>query len=311
MSFSQQRILRSPTGADLNLYVRQADSPARAVVQINHGLAEHAARYDRFADFLAGRGYHVYAHDHRGHGATRAPDAPLGRFGDVDGAAKVIADVAAVHDLIGREHAGLPVILFGHSMGASVALNFLLSHSTGVHAAAIWNGNFSAGLLGQLALGILAWEKFRLGSDVPSRMLPKLTFQAWGKAVPNHRTLFDWLSRDQAEVDKYIADPLCGWDASISMWRDVVGMALNGGKDSRFAAVRRDLAVSIVGGEKDPASDYGKAVDHLANRMRAMGFSNLVSKVYAQTRHESLNEVNRDIIMEDFAVWADSVLKQP
>ncbi|RUW43474.1 alpha/beta hydrolase, partial [Mesorhizobium sp. M8A.F.Ca.ET.021.01.1.1] len=229
MPFSQQRVVRSSTGADLNLFVRQADSPARAVVQINHGLAEHAARYDRFADFLAARGFHVYVHDHRGHGATKAPDAPLGRFADTDGPAKVIADTDAIHDLIAGEQPDLPVILFGHSMGASVALNYLLRHSRRIHAAAIWNGNFSQGLLGQVALGILAWERMRLGSDVPSRLLPKLTFQAWGKAVPNHRTLFDWLSRDEAEVAKYIADPLCGWDASISMWRDVVAMAPNGG----------------------------------------------------------------------------------
>ncbi|MBZ9741635.1 MULTISPECIES: alpha/beta fold hydrolase [unclassified Mesorhizobium] len=309
MPFSQQRVVRSPTGADLNLFVRQADSPTRAVVQINHGLAEHAARYDRFAAFLAARGFHVYVHDHRGHGATKAPDAPLGRFADKDGPAKVIADVDALHDLIAREQPDLPVILFGHSMGASVALNYLLSHSGRVHAAAIWNGNFSQGLLGQMALGVLAWERMRLGSDVPSRLLPKLTFQAWGKAVPNHRTLFDWLSRDEAEVAKYIADPLCGWDASISMWRDVVAMALNGGKDAGFATVRRDLPVAIVGGEKDPASDYGKGIAHLANRMRKMGFSNLVSTVYAETRHESLNEVNRDTIMGDFAAWADNVLK--
>ncbi|TGT90307.1 MULTISPECIES: alpha/beta hydrolase [unclassified Mesorhizobium] len=309
MPFSQQRVVRSSTGADLNLFVRQADSPARAVVQVNHGLAEHAARYDRFADFLAARGFHVYVHDHRGHGATKAPDAPLGRFADTDGPAKVIADTDAIHDLIAGEQPDLPVILFGHSMGASVALNYLLRHSRRIHAAAIWNGNFSQGLLGQVALGILAWERMRLGSDVPSRLLPKLTFQAWGKAVPNHRTLFDWLSRDEAEVAKYIADPLCGWDASISMWRDVVAMALNGGKDAGFAAVRRDIPVAIVGGEKDPASDYGKGITHLANRMRKMGFSNLVSKVYADTRHESLNEVNRDIIMDDFASWADNVLK--
>ncbi|TPL95662.1 alpha/beta hydrolase [Mesorhizobium sp. B2-3-12] len=309
MPFSQQRVVRSPTGADLNLFVRQADSPARAVVQINHGLAEHAARYDRFAAFLAARGFHVYVHDHRGHGATKAPDAPLGRFADKDGPAKVIADVDALHDLIAREQPDLPVILFGHSMGASVALNYLLSHYGRIHAAAIWNGNFSQGLLGQMALGVLAWERMRLGSDVPSRLLPKLTFQAWGKAVPNHRTLFDWLSRDEAEVAKYIADPLCGWDASISMWRDVVAMALNGGKDAGFATVRRDLPVAIVGGEKDPASDYGKGIAHLANRMRKMGFSNLVSTVYAETRHESLNEVNRDTIMGDFAAWADNVLK--
>lgn len=309
MPFNQQRMVRSPTGADLNLLIRQAEGRPRAVVQINHGLAEHAARYARFADFLAARGFHVYVHDHRGHGATRAPDAPLGKFADWDGRAKVIADVDAIHDLIASECPGLPVILFGHSMGASVALNYLLEHSPRVHAAAIWNGNFSQGLLGQVALGILAWERMRLGSDVPSRLLPKLTFQAWGKAVPNHRTLFDWLSRDEAEVAKYIADPLCGWDASVSMWRDVVSMALNGGRDAAFAGVRRDLPVAIVGGEKDPASDYGKGITHLANRMRAMGFSNLVSKVHADTRHESLNEVNRDIIMNDFAAWADGVLK--
>ena len=309
MPFDKQTSLASPTGAELNLYVKEAAGHPRAVVQINHGLAEHAARYARFADFLGQRGFHVYAHDHRGHGATKAPDAPLGKFADVDGIAKVIADVDAVHDLIAVENPGLPVIVFGHSLGASVALNFVLRHSQRIHAAAIWNGNFSQGLLGQLALLILAWERMRLGSDVPSRLLPKLTFQAWGKAVPNHRTLFDWLSRDPAEVDKYVADPLCGWDASISMWRDVVNMAQHAGKDSSFAGVRRDLPVSLVGGKRDPASDYGKAVDHLAKRMRAMGFSNLASKVYPETRHESLNEINREVVMKDFAAWADSVLK--
>ncbi|BCM20518.1 alpha/beta fold hydrolase [Mesorhizobium sp. J8] len=309
MPFDKQDSVASPTGAELNLYVKEAAERPRAAVQINHGLAEHAARYARFADFLSQRGFHVYAHDHRGHGGTKAPDAPLGKFADVDGIAKVIADVDAVHDLIARKHPGLPVIAFGHSLGASVALNFVLRHSQRIHAAAIWNGNFSAGLLGQLALLILGWERMRLGSDVPSRLLPKLTFQACGKAVPNHRTLFDWLSRDPAEVDKYVADPLCGWDASISMWRDVVNMALYAGKDSSFAAVRRDLPVNLIGGEKDPASDYGKAVHHLARRMGAMGFSNLVSRVYPETRHESLNEINRDTVMNDFAAWVDSVLK--
>ncbi|MDX8505776.1 alpha/beta hydrolase [Mesorhizobium captivum] len=309
MPFDRKTRLASPTGADLNLHVKHAETTPRAVIQINHGLAEHAARYARFADFLGPRGFHVYAHDHRGHGATKAPNAPLGRFADADGVAKVIADVGAVHDLIAAEHPGLPVIAFGHSLGASIALNFVLRHSGRVHAAAIWNGNFSQWLLGQTALGILGWERMRLGSDVPSRLLPRLTFQAWGKAVPNHRTLFDWLSRDPVEVDKYIADPLCGWDASISMWRDVVSMALYAGKDSSFAGVRRDLHVNLAGGEKDPASDYGKAVSHLARRMDRMGFSNLVSKVYSDTRHESLNEINRDDVMNDFAAWADSVLK--
>ena len=309
MPFDDRMTLASPTGALLNLYVRRAKGAGRAVIQINHGLAEHAARYARFADFLSGHGFHVYAHDHRGHGFTTAPDAPLGRFGGRQGGEKVIADVLAVHDLIGKEHPHLPVIVFGHSMGGLVALDFVLRHSERVHAAAIWNANFSAGLAGHAALALLAWERFRLGSDVPSRLLPKLTFQAWGKAVPNHKTAFDWLSRDAAEVQAYIADPLCGFDASVSLWRDLFGFIFRGADDANFADVRRSLPVNLVGGEKDPATNHGQAVEHLAWRMRRMGFSNLVSTVYAETRHESLNEVNRNLIMTEFAAWADSTLK--
>jgi len=310
MSFDDQRICHSPTGAALNLYSRKAEGAARAVVQVNHGLAEHAVRYACFASFLSERGFHTYAHDHRGHGHTKAPSAPLGRFAEVGGGDKVLADVAAVHDLIAKEHPGLPVILFGHSMGGLIALNFLLRHSARVHAAAVWNANFTTGLAGRAALTILAWERFRLGSDVPSRLLPKLTFQAWGKAVPNHRTLFDWLSRDAAEVDAYIADPICGWGASVSMWRDVFGFIFAGADDRNFSSMRRDLPVLLVGGEKDPATDGGKAVEHLAARMQRMGFSNLVSTIYPETRHESLNEVNRNLIMADFAAWADGALRR-
>lgn len=311
MPFERQIKLGSPSGALVNLYVKPSAGMARAAVQINHGLAEHAARYARFADFLSGHGFHVYAHDHRGHGYTTAPDAPLGRFAETGGGDKVMADIAAVHDLIAKEHPGLPVVLFGHSMGGLIALDFLCRHSTRIHAAAIWNANFSAGLAGRAALAILAWERFRLGSDVPSRLLPKLTFQAWGRSIPGHRTPFDWLSRDTAEVEKYMADPLCGFPPSISMWRDVFGFIFAGADDANLSGIRRDLPLLLVGGEKDPATDGGKAVTHLANRMRRMRFSNLLSRIYADTRHESLNELNRNLIMEDFADWAEKALAQP
>ena len=308
MPFDDQRAIASPTGATLNLYTRLADRGARGVVQINHGLAEHAGRYDRFADFLAARGFHSYAHDHRGHGFTTARDAPEGRFGTPYGRDKVIDDVGAVHQLVKAEHPGMPVIVFGHSMGGLIALDYLLRRPEGVRAAAIWNANFSAGLPGYLARAILAWEKFRLGSDVPSRLLPRLTFQAWGRQVPGHATPFDWLSRDAAEVRKYIDDPLCGWDASVSLWQDVFGMVFQGADDRSLSRLDRTLPINLVGGESDPATDGGKAVRRLAERLRRMGFSNLESTVYPQTRHESLNELNRNAIMADFAVWLDGVL---
>lgn len=307
MAFDHQQTLHSSSGAAINVYMRKADAKARGVVQINHGLAEHGVRYARFADALSSRGYHVYAHDHRGHGYTTAPDAPLGVFSFTNGRDKVLSDISTIHEVIRRAHPELPLIIFGHSMGGIISLNHVLNHSSHLAGAAIWNANFSAGALGRVAQAVLAWERFRLGSDAPSRILPKLTFQAWGKKVPNHRTLFDWLSRDPAEVDKYIADPLCGWDASVSLWRDLFGFVFSGADNRNFANIDRDLPFLLVGGEHDPGTDGGKAVTDLAERMTAMGFSDLVSKVYAQTRHESLNTINRDLITLDFLDWADRV----
>lgn len=304
MPFAKPTSLSSPTGASLCLYARRAKGEGKGVVQINHGLAEHAARYARFADFLADKGFHAYAHDHRGHGGTTAPDAPPRMFGPYPSAEKVIADTEAVHDHIAEKHPGLPVITFGHSMGGLIAMNHTLRYPGRAQATAVWNANFTAGATGAAVRLILAWERFRLGSDAASRILPKLTFQAWAKQIPNRRTEFDWLSRVPEEVDKYVADPLCGWDASVEMWRDLFGFVFHAADDGNFANVPRDMPFSLVGGEKDPATFGGKAVRNLEKRMRTMGFSNLTSTVYDETRHESLNELNRDIIMEDFAVWA-------
>jgi alpha-beta hydrolase superfamily lysophospholipase len=136
------------------------------------------------------------------------------------------------------------------------------------------------------------------------RILPKLTFQAWGRQVPNAKTAFDWLSRDEAEVAKYVDDPLCGFDVSVATWRTVFDFVFRGADDRNFTIIPRDLPILLVGGEKDPATDGGKAVEKLAARMRSMGFSNLQSTIYADTRHESLNEMNRDIITAAFAEWA-------
>lgn len=307
MGFDQRTGLLSPTGATIGYHrAVPAAGPVRAVVQINHGIAEHGARYARFAGFLAGRGFAVYAHDHRGHGRTTAPDAPRGAFGN-GGADAVVADVAAMHERIAADHPGLPVIVFGHSMSALIALDFVRKHPHRVAGAAIWNGNFRAGLPGYAARAILAWERFRLGSDMPSRILPRLTFESWARREGDGRTQFDWLSHDAKEVDAYVADPLCGWEPSVGMWQAVFELIFAGARDRSFAGVPRTLPFNLVGGGSDPATDGGKAVEQLAQRLRRMGFSNLVSTVYPQTRHESLNELNRDLIMDAFARWAGRV----
>ncbi len=307
MDFSVFNTLNSPTGASLRLYHEPASAAPRGVVQINHGLAEHAARYARLAKALSAAGYHVYAHDHRGHGFTKAPDAPMGRFAEKDGGQKVLDDVLTVRRHAAAAHPGLPLVIFGHSMGGLIAMNSALRDPKGLAGAAIWNCNFSAGALGQLAKLILAGERMFLGSDVPSQILPKLTFGDWAKKESDGRTAFDWLSRDHAEVDKYVADPLCGWNGSVSMWQDIFKLVFTGANDESFANVPKSMPFNLHGSAHDASTDFGEALSNLAGRMRTMGFTNVTLDLHPDDRHECLNDLNRDAITAKLVNWLGEI----
>ncbi|MDM9628665.1 alpha/beta hydrolase [Rhizobium sp. S152] len=307
--FAQTERLETPT-ASLAYHHRQAKGDANGILLICHGLAEHSRRYAGFANAMVARGYHVYAHDHRGHGETTADDAPIGRFARRDGVRAVIDDVAAMRDHAARHYPGLPVILFGHSMGGLIALNAAVSHPEKFDALAIWNSTFNPGLAGRAAQVILRTERALKGSDVPSALLPKLTFETWGKSVPDHRTLFDWLSRDPVEVDKYIADPLCGFDASVSLWLDVFELTFRATQRSFLDRLAKDMPINLVGGGKDPATDNGHAIVWLSNHLKTAGFCRISTQIYQDMRHETLNEIGADTAISAFADWCDQAVVQ-
>ncbi|MDC7741552.1 alpha/beta fold hydrolase [Rhizobium binxianense] len=302
--FSETQRLAVP-GASLAYHHAKATGAARGILLISHGLAEHSKRYRSFAETMAARGYHVYAHDHRGHGETTAADAPIGRFAQRGGVEKVIGDVLAMRGHAAARHPGLPVILFGHSMGGLIALNASVTAPADFDAVAVWNSNFAVGLAGRAAQAILLAERMLKGSDVPSGLLPKLTFGAWGNAIPGRRTEFDWLSRLPGEVDKYIADPLCGFDASVSLWLDLFELTFRAPQKSHLDRVPRDMPIHLVGGGEDPATERGKAIRWLSNHLKAQGFSRISTQIYQHMRHETLNEIGADAATAAFADWCD------
>lgn len=307
--FASQFTLPAKSGALLNAFHQPATGPARGVITINHGLAEHAARYGRFALALSAAGFHVYAHDHRGHGATTAPGVSMGSFAKQDGWQRVLDDTLDVRQHATGQHPGLPLVLFGHSMGGLIAMNSALRNPQGIAALAVWNANFSAGLLGRLGQTILAVERMLLGSDVPSAILPKLTFQDWAKKETSGRTNFDWLSRDPAEVDKYVADPLCGWDASVGMWQDVFKLIFAGADDRNFSELSKNLPIHLRGGGHDPATDFAKATKSLSDRLTHMGFSEVTTDIGPDNRHECLNDTNRQEVMDSFVAWLNDKVR--
>jgi alpha-beta hydrolase superfamily lysophospholipase len=274
---------------------------------ICHGLAEHSGRYGRFAGFLASRGYHVYAHDHRGHGATMAPDAPPGRFAARGGASIVLDDVAAIRALVAARHPGLPVALFGHSMGGMIALNVAEERAQGYAALAVFNSKLNPGLAGALGVLAIKAERFFKGSDVPSMIGPKATFDAWAKSIPDALTEFDWLSHDTAEVAAYVADPLCGQPSSVSLWLDLMTLARQGGRRERLARLPADLPIYLVGGGEDPATANGKDMLWLESELKQAGARRVTTTLYRAMRHETLNEIGREDAMRDFAAWLETV----
>lgn len=310
MAIMETSAVQNPAmGTQLAVYHWVPPSP-RAVVHINHGLAEHAHRYDTFAQRLNAAGFAVFAQDHRGHGATRAADAPQGAFSlQGDGVARVLADISTVHDHISTHHPHLPLIMFGHSMGGLITMNYAMAHPDRLAGAAVWNSNFSAGLLGRLAQLILRIERFRLGSDVPSRMLPKLTFQDWAKKVPDAKTGFDWLSHKPDEVQKYIDDPLCGWDGTVSLWEDIFRMVFAGGQLRGAPQATKALPFHLLGGGQDPATNMGTAVTAHAANMKRAGFTNVTSRIFDAARHETLNDWDADAATQAFIDWVNSTIQ--
>lgn len=305
MEFDRQERFPSPTGATLNLYSSEPRGRPRGIVHVQHGLAEHAGRYAEFAAFLAARGYHVIAHDHRGHGLTQAPEAPQGRFAARDGARKVIADAMAVAERHRAMWPDLPLIIFGHSMGGLIAMNLARRMAPCPAGLAVWNAHFNDGWRGRLARLLLRFERMRRGSDVPSPLMNAVTFEAWGKSVKGHRTAFDWLSRDEEEVAAYLADPLCGFSPTVSLWLDLFDFIFDGASPDNLARLPATLPIHIVGGSRDPATDCGRAVLALARRLRRAGLVDVTGRVYPGLRHETLKERQPDRrgAMEDFAAW--------
>lgn len=310
MSGFQPEFVESSTGARLALRVMEAQGPAKGIVMIHHGLAEHGGRYERFARYLASRGFHVSAHDHRGHGQTSAPDAPPRVYALKDGWKKVMSDARFVREHMQGRFPGLPVIVFGHSMGGVIAMNQAMDEHASLAGVAVWNANLALGSLAGLMRAVLWLEGFVRKQTEPSLWINALTFEAWGKRIRKARTAYDWLSRIPDEVDAYIADPMCGWPASRVLWRDFVNGFERGEDGARLEAMARDLPFHLAGGGADPATNNGKAVKTLAARLYNNRFTRVTMRHDPKARHENLHDLGYEQAMSDFAAWAERIIAE-
>jgi alpha-beta hydrolase superfamily lysophospholipase len=275
-----------------------SDAPPNIVIQVLHGLGEHAGRYERFATACNAERIAVVAHNHRGHGHVEE----FGHYADHDGWANVIADVLQVRQHIADRFPKVPVVLLGHSMGSYIAQSFVMRHGGNNHALILSASTYAP--RGQLRAGHLCAQLLTAltGGQRVNSFLNHSGLGKFNERFKPARTKFDWLSRDEAEVDRYIQDPLCGGDFSNKLWADLTGGLLEITSRDAAATVRQDLPILILGGERDPVGGT-IGLTLLADVYRKTGHDDVTLKLYPEGRHEMLNETNRDAVTRDVIEW--------
>lgn len=279
--------LTSDDGHPIDVHAWTRAAPVRGVVQIAHGMGEHARRYRALAQALADTGVAVYANEHRGHGEEALRRNEKGELGP-RGFPGLVADMGRVSEFARERHPGVPLILIGHSMGSFAVKVYLLDHAARVDAAAF--------------TGTVALDLAEAGNA-----------SAWklqDKAAPAQvrRTPYDWLSRDEAQVDAYIADPLCGHRLNVKSRQSMYAAYARTTPPGAFRVVPPQMPLFFFVGEEDAMHRKLAYFEPLVERFRSAGAADITVKVYPGARHEVLHETNRSEVIADVVAWVQRVL---
>lgn len=280
--------------------------PIKGVVQIAHGMGEHIGRYEEFAKYLGDHGYIVYGNDHRGHGRTGEIANQRGYFSDQHGWEKVVSDMAHLTNIIRKNHPHLPIFLFGHSMGSLLSRDYIMRYGDRVKGVILSGTSGSLGIRGMFGQMFVRLEMKIKGPKAPSPLMYKLSFEAFNDPFEPAKTHFDWLSRDEEEVDKYIKDPLCGGVFTTSFFHDLIKGTRKVNAQQNINKVSKELPIYIFSGEMDPVGNYSKGVLEVYNQYKKADIKDVSIKIYANGRHEMLNEINKYEVYKDILNWIEA-----
>jgi len=292
-------------GQPICLYKWLPENKPKAIVQLVHGMAEHAARYSPLAEYLVGCGIAVFANDHRGHGYTVLDEKSWGVLSDSDGFAKMVEDEKEVTAIIRVAFPKVPIILFGHSMGSFICRYYAAICGSQIQGLLL-SGTGSPGYP-ELILGLLISNvRSRIfGRDTPDFFLDKQIFGRYNHFFSPCKTPFDWLSRDEKEVEKYLNDPMCGNVFPTGFYADFFKFLLFFKTKESVLAIPENLPVFLFSGEKDPVGNLGKGVQKVYTDYKKRGIRDLEIKLYPEGRHEMLNELNSLEVMADITNWVE------
>lgn len=287
-----------------------SDAPV-CVVQVVHGMAEYAERYEEFARFLTDRGIVVTGEDHLGHGRSVGEKGTYGYFCEQDPATVLVRDVHRLKKMTQEIYPDVPYVILGHSMGSFITRNYMCRYGTGIAAAVIMGTGMQPMAVLKLSKAIMCIQKVFCGSHHMSRLMDRLAFGSYNKRVGKVRTSFDWLSRDAERVDQYIADPMCGFVFTVNGFSTLFELIARLYRRENLKQIPGNLPVFVMSGTGDPVGGYGKDVQKAYDSLKEAGLENMELKLYEGGRHELMNETNRAEVMQDIYEWLKrAVLRQ-
>jgi alpha-beta hydrolase superfamily lysophospholipase len=278
----------------------------RAIVQIAHGMAEYSWRYDEFACMLAQKGFLVCANDHLGHGNSAEP-GEKGYFAPKDGYKHVVKDMKSLMDTMRMRFPQAPRFLMGHSMGSFLARYYASLYGESLQGA-IFCGTSGPNKAAGAGKAIARLQMCLKGGKSQGRMLDTIAFGGYNKKIENPRSKFSWLTRDAEREDAYVKDPMCGFTFTAGGFYDLMSLLQEVSSKKWAASVPSELPILLVAGQEDPVGNYGKGVEEVHRRLKESGHQDLELKLYPGARHELLNEINRQQVMEDLLCWLESIL---
>lgn len=287
-------------GIENHVYLWEPETDPKALVHFLHGMAEHGARYERVAEKLTELGCVCIADDHHGHGKTAIS---MENLGQLPGTYKDLVHAIHLVSLKAKEKfPNLPFFLIGHSWGSLIGQYYIQNWGKEVSACVLSGTSGGQPLLGVSRFLAKSISLFR-GKNRAAKLLDKFAFGAFAKEFDPRRTDFDWLSRDNNEVDKYIADPMCGYVCSNGFFVELMSLLQDIWNPAHEMQIPLDLPIYMIAGENDPVSNKTQTIKNLIDRYELLGIQDLSHKFYPEARHEVFNETNRDEVIEDLAIW--------
>lgn len=301
---------QSEDGTTIQAY-RWVDTTKDSIgfVQIAHGMAEHSLRYEPFITFLTNHGFIVYANDHRGHGNSFSNEENKGYFAKRNGFEKVVDDTYMLTKIIKEENETLPLFLFGHSMGSLIFRRYIQRYQPNVAGVMLSGTAGNPGFIGKIGLILAKFERFIKGDKKRSPLMDKLIFGNHNKRFEPARTKHDFLTRDEAVVDAYVADPNCGFICTTSFYVDLLEGTLKIHRDTEVAKIPKQLPIFLLAGDDDPVGNYGEGVQAVYEQFLENGLQQVSIKLYEKGRHEMLNELNHLEVYSDILNWMETMMK--